>query len=67
MTRSRTSETGPRPTWTPWRLLWLLLVGPLTFVAVALVVYFGPDAWTLGVQIAPCPAAPGAVVGCWTR
>lgn len=33
----------PKPTFTPWRILFLLLVGPVAAMAVAVGIYFAPN------------------------
>ncbi|MFD2421706.1 hypothetical protein [Amycolatopsis pigmentata] len=52
-----------RPTFTPWRIVVLSMIGPVTFVAMAVGIRLSPDAWTLGVELAPPPAATAPVCG----
>jgi hypothetical protein len=33
------------PTFTPGRVLFLLLIGPLTFAATAAAIYYSPEGW----------------------
>ncbi len=55
-----------RPTFTRWRVLFLTLAFPVTFVATGLLVQAGGNAWTLPGAAAPdwAPAGDSSVIRC---